>query len=337
MGNERVSTNRHDHPWPRQATHPWVAEGQRSLRMGVAMVGTRPEWEVLFTWVREAERLGFDSFWTSDHPLMLPDCWVTLTAVAMRTTRIRLGTLVDCVSYRHPAIVARMASDVDRVSNGRLILGLGIGDLPNEYAQLGMPYPSVAQRQQALEEAIHIIYGVWDTASTIDGHHYSVRDARIPAPVQQPYVPLLIGGAGERGTLRQVAQYADMSNFGPYDLTGAAATGEQVQHKLAVLRHHCEILGRPYEGVLRSHYVVLLVLAQSAAALSAKVSALPEALLNTFASGLVALTVDEAIDYYRELASAGMQYYIAAMPYQDTETLHLLGHEVLPSLAAVGR
>lgn len=303
--------------------------------MGLAMVGPRPEWAALLDWACQAEALGFDSFWAPDHPLMLPDCWVTLAAVATRTTRIRLGTLVGCVGYRHPALVARMASDVDRLSGGRLVLGLGIGDLPWEFAQLGMDYPPVGERQRALEEAIRIIYGLWaGSPVTLRGTRFAVDSASVQAPAQRPYVPLLIGGAGERVTLRQVAEYADVSNFGPYDLTGGTATPERVRQKLAVLRGHSEVAGRPYEAILRSYYAVLLVLAETHAALDAKVAALPEALRSTFASGLVALTVEEAIVHFRALAAAGMRYFISAMPYQDTHTLELLGRLVLPALAA---
>lgn len=327
---------RSEHAWSLPDTiHPWVAEGQHRVRMGVGMVGPRPPWEDLLAWAEDAEGLGFDSFWAADHPTMLPDCWLCLAAVAQRTRRMRLGTLVACASYRPPVLAARLASDVDRLSGGRFVLGLGIGDVPTEFAQLGLPYLPPRERQRGLEEAIRIIYGSWyESPFSLQGEYFSAEAAAVPAPVQRPRVPLLIGGAGERVTLRQVATYADVSNFGPYDLTGGTSSAEAVRHKLAVLRAHCEVVGRPYEAILRSHFVVLLVLAESASALDAKVAAVPAGLRTAFASGVVALTVNDAIAYYHALAAAGMQYFIATMLPHDRETLELLGSRVLPALNA---
>lgn len=335
MTNRQTRQNSEpEHQWPLSSVaHPWVAEGAHHLRMGVGMVGPRPSWDALTQWVEDAETLGFDSFWAADHPTMLPDCWLCLTAVAQHTRRMRLGTLVACASYRPPALTARLASDVDRLSGGRAVLGLGIGDIPAEFAQLGLPYRSAGERQRGLEEAIRIIYGSWYEAPfSLQGASFTTSAAETPAPVQTPRVPLLIGGAGERVTLRQVAMYADVSNFGPYDLTGATSGIAGIQHKLAVLHAHCETVGRPYETVLRSHFVVLLVLAEQASALDAKLAAVPERLRASFASGTVALTVTDAIAYYRALAQAGMQYFIATMLPHDRETLHLLGSKVLPAL-----
>ena len=129
---------------------------------------------------------------------------------------------MTCIYYRHPVMLARMAADVDRMSQGRLILGLGAGDFEPEFAQMGLDFPPIQTRQQALEEVIQLLRGMWGEAPfSFSGAHFKVQDAHIkPGPAQQPRVPVLIAGAGERVTLRQVAEFADASNFGPNPHTG---------------------------------------------------------------------------------------------------------------------
>lgn len=315
--------------------HTWIAIGQRQRRFGVAMVGERPAWPALFEWVREAEALGFDSYWTPDHPLILPDAWTTLAALAVQTDRIRLGTLVTCAAYRHPLLLARLVTDIDRISQGRFVLGMGIGDMPDEFARLGLPYRSTRDRLQALEDAIRIVYGVWDDAPfSYHGTHFGVEAAHMQPPAQTPHVPLLIGGAGERTTLRQVARYADVTNFGPHDFTGGASTPDEVRRKLEILRRYCDDIQRPYQTILRSHYVILLQLAPTRVALQEKVQRLPESLVAAFRAGMLAATPAEAIAYYRALADVGMQYFIVAIPGSDVETLRLFGEQVMPEVAA---
>ncbi|MGH2369140.1 MAG: LLM class flavin-dependent oxidoreductase, partial [Chloroflexota bacterium] len=231
--------------------HPWVTAWQGKLGFGLGVLSPRTGIADAITHARLAEELGLDSFWVQDHPLSGPDCWSTLTALAATTTRLRLGSFVSCIYYRSPAHLARLAADVDRLSGGRLVLGVGCGDAPSEFARLGIDWPPVRERQAALEETIAIVAGLWGSEPfTFEGAHFRVREASLRAgPVQQPRVPLLIGGGGERVTLRQVAQYADMSNFGPTAQTGGTATAEGMPAKYAALRRHCDALGRPYESV----------------------------------------------------------------------------------------
>ena len=105
-------------PW---ITHPWVAEGERSIRFGVVLVGQRSTWSPVFDWVRRLENLGFNSIWAPDHPMIGMDAWTTLSAIAARGTSLRLGPLVSCISYRSPALLARLAADVDCLSEGKLV------------------------------------------------------------------------------------------------------------------------------------------------------------------------------------------------------------------------
>ena len=172
-----------------------------------------------------------------------------------------------------------MAADVDRLSDGRLVLGLGIGDNEPEFARLGIPLPPPSERQQVLDETIQIVRGLWGAEPfTFEGRHFRVEEAYVrPGPVQQPYVPLLIAGGGERGTLPRVARYADASNFGAHRNIGGAFTMDDVTRKLDILRAHLADQGRSFESVLRSHTTMPLFLAETESALQGKLAAVPEA------------------------------------------------------------
>jgi alkanesulfonate monooxygenase SsuD/methylene tetrahydromethanopterin reductase-like flavin-dependent oxidoreductase (luciferase family) len=313
--------------------HPWIAAGQQQVRFGVQL--SAPTWSQFFELVDAAEALGFDSLWLVDHPLAAArDCWTALTAAALRTARLRLGSLTSCVYYRSPVLLARMAADVAALSDGRLVLGLGIGDDVDEFAQMGLPFPAVAQRLQALAETVAAVRGVWGAEPfTFAGQHVRVTGARVKSPPQQP-VPLLISGGGERVTLRQVAEHADMANFGPHPRVGNAVTLADVERKCAALRRHCEALERPYAAILRSHYE-FVVLAKTHAELEAKLAAIPRATRDFWGTILFAGTPAEAVRHYQALVAAGMQYFVAVVPViGDHQTLQLLGERVLPEFSA---
>jgi alkanesulfonate monooxygenase SsuD/methylene tetrahydromethanopterin reductase-like flavin-dependent oxidoreductase (luciferase family) len=316
-------------------THPWVTAGNGTLRFGVGADPSR-DWSAFLDSARFAEELGFDSYWLSDHPLWFPDCWTSMMALAMATKTMRLGTIVSCIYYRSPALLARMAADVDAVSDGRLILGLGIGDHAEEFKQLGLPYPPVRERQETLEETIQVVRGLWtEEPLTYHGTYVHLTGATgAPGPVQQPSVPLLIGGGGERVTLRQVAQYADVANFGGHIWMGSAFTVDDVARKYEALRRHCEALNRPYESILRSYVDMPLILAETPAAVQAKLATIPPDLAEFFRSSTVAVTPREAIAHYRALAAAGVQYFIATLWGYDTETMRLLAEQVVPEVIA---
>src|SRR5579872_5204557 len=162
-------------------THPWVAAGQSSIRFGILLCQWPRERPALIELAQQVESLGFDSCWACDHPIFSGgDCWTTLAALATVTNAVRLGSLTSCVYYRSSALLARMAADVDRLSNGRLILGLGIGDAAEEFAQLGLPFRGVRERQQVLEETIQIVRGLWGEAPfTYEGTYSQVRNTTI--------------------------------------------------------------------------------------------------------------------------------------------------------------
>jgi alkanesulfonate monooxygenase SsuD/methylene tetrahydromethanopterin reductase-like flavin-dependent oxidoreductase (luciferase family) len=330
----------------RQPPHPWVAAGRDKIRFGVGRIGPIDDWPAYLQLVRLAEELGFDSFLSYDHPTRGAECWASLAAVAAATSKIRLGTLPSCIYYRHPALVARLAADVDRISRGRFMLGLGVGDDPREFAALGLPFPGARDRLQAMEEAVQIINGVWGTQGaggdeqpfTFHGAHFQVSGVRVaPGPLQQPHVPLLIAGGGERVTLRQVAQYGDACNIAAHAWGGGAFTADDVRRKHEVLRHHCEAAGRPYEAILRTYLDIPVVIGKTRAAAQAKLETIPPPVRAHFQTSTLAGTPDEAIAHFRALAAAGVQYFVVAVWGNDTETLRLLGRRVLPRVARVPR
>jgi alkanesulfonate monooxygenase SsuD/methylene tetrahydromethanopterin reductase-like flavin-dependent oxidoreductase (luciferase family) len=306
-----------------RAAHPWVTQARRSVRFAVTgafLTG----WNELRDFVIRAEQLGFDACWANDHPSRTMDCWTQLAALAAVTTRIRLMSLVSCVYYRSPLLLARHAADVDIISGGRLVLGLGTGDDAEEFRRLGLPFPPFRERLAALAAAAEAARAAWTPP---DGA--LVR----PAPVQRPGIPVLIGGGGEATTLRLVARHADVSNFGAHEWTGGAFDVADVRRKCEVLRRHCAEIGRPFGDILRSHYTPLLTLAETPAALERKRARarIPDAGLRTVP---VFATVADAVAHYQALVDAGMQYFLANVNGHDTETVELLAGQVQPALTS---
>jgi len=319
---------------PRE-THPWVAEAQHRIRFGVSIYPQPKDWRHFIGIVQRMEELGYDSYLSYDHPTARADCWTALTVLAVSTERIRLGTIVDCIYYRDPYLLARMAADVDRLSNGRLVLGLGIGDAPDEFAQMGIPYPPAPVRQRGMEETIRIVRGLWSGQPfEFSGEQWSVEaDGSFLGPVQQPYVPILLAGGGEKVTLRQVARFADASNMGAHETIGRAVTMTDVARKFAKLREYCDELGRPYQSVLRSQFTMPLILAETREALDGKLAGMPQDTLAWCGPALFAGTPDEAISFYRSLTDAGFQYFVANILDGDESTIELLGTEVMPAFS----
>jgi alkanesulfonate monooxygenase SsuD/methylene tetrahydromethanopterin reductase-like flavin-dependent oxidoreductase (luciferase family) len=318
-----------------QTAHPWVAAGQRGARFGI-LCNVVADWPRTREFAQAIEALGFDSLWLADHPLVAGHgAWPQLAAVAESTRTIRLGTLVSCVYYRHPVVLAREAADVDRISGGRLVLGLGSGDMPAEFEGLGLSYPAVQARQATLEEGLQIIRPLLHGQTvSFQGDTFRVNGALLQPPAeQQPHVPILVAGGGERTTLRFVAQYADACNLGAAAWAGHAYTPEDARRKLAILERHCEELGRPVNTVLRTALLTTL-LSESAAAAQAKVALIPPQRLASFERLVVAGTPDDAVERVTTLLEAGFQYVIFFVPAADWESLELLARHVLPSVAA---
>lgn len=211
----------------------------------------------------------FHSIWTPDHLVpVLPglgpeapsfDAWTTPAALAQATERVRLGCAVSGVTLRHPAIVAKMAATIDHISNGRLDLGLGAAWHGWEHHAFGIPFPSPREREDMLEEAVQVVRLLLGSRGPVDfeGRHYQLRQAVLsPRCVQDPHPPIVIGGSGERRTLRIVARYADVSN-----VIGGAALA---QRKFAVLDRYCAAIGRDPGQITRSVVAPLVITNDSA-------------------------------------------------------------------------
>jgi len=223
---------------------------------------------------QEAEVLGYHSIWLYDHLHTIPpprqevtfECWTSIAALARDTSRVRLGQIVTCNSYRNPALLAKMASTVDVLSHGRLDFGIGAGWYEEEYAAYGYSFPGAHERLERLREAVEIILQMWTQEEAhFEGTYYQVRGAiNQPKGIQQPHIPLLIGGGGEKVTLRLVAQYANACNIG-----GDIPT---IKHKLAVLKQHCEELGRDYESIKRTNLIDDCIIAETEADVLARLT-----------------------------------------------------------------
>jgi alkanesulfonate monooxygenase SsuD/methylene tetrahydromethanopterin reductase-like flavin-dependent oxidoreductase (luciferase family) len=313
--------------------HPWVAEGRNKIRFGISIYPQSKEWADFFAIVKRIEALGYDSYWSYDHPTARADCWTALAALATQTSNIRLGTMIDCIYYRPSYLLARQAADVDRLSGGRLVLGIGIGDAPDEFADMGLRYPPTIERQQTLEETITVLRGLWSSEPITHHGQYVVarNNLGFHPPVQQPHIPILLAGGGEKVTLRQVAKYADMSNFGSHATTGGAYQTEDVVRKYDVLRGYCEEIDRPYDNILRSHFQMPLILVERADLLEARLAEFPKAVLENCKTSLVAGTPEDAIRYYQSLVDAGVQYFVANILDQDWQTIELLARDVMPA------
>jgi F420-dependent oxidoreductase-like protein len=217
-------------------------------------------WDAMLEVWRAADDIElFESGWTFDHfyPILGEDSsgpclegWITLTALAQATRRLRLGTLVTGIHYRHPAVLANMAATLDIVSGGRLELGIGAGWNTEESGAYGIELGTPRERSDRLEEACEVLTGLLGPQETTSfkGSYYELTDAMCnPKPIQQPHPPICIGGSGEKRTLRTAARFAQHWNF-------VGGTPEQFRHTRDVLYQHCVDIGRdPAEILLSSH------------------------------------------------------------------------------------
>ena len=218
--------------------------------------------------VRHAEAAGFEAFFRSDHYGSFPgsaehpttDAWTTLAGVARETTRIRLGTLVSPVTFRHPGTLAKIVGTIDERSGGRVELGVGSGWNEGEHAQLGLPFPALGERFDMLEEELEILHGLWREPDgwSFAGRHWQVRDTRLrPRPGQRPHPPIIVGGTGKPRSIRLAARWGD-----EYNIQGV--TPAEVPPLAAALERACAEEGRPPSSVVLSAMLGILVAADDA-------------------------------------------------------------------------
>jgi F420-dependent oxidoreductase-like protein len=261
---------------------------------------------------RSADELGFHYLAVMDHFFQIGylgppeqamlEAYTTLGFLAAHTTRAELLTVMTGVVYRHPGVLAKTVTTLDVLSGGRAWLGVGAAWNEEEARGLGIPFPPVGTRFEMLEETLRIYQqmGRGDETPFQGRHHTLERPLNSPPPLRRPYPPIMIGGGGERKTLRLVARYADACNL---------FVTPDVEHKLEVLREHCVREGRDYDEILKTAYYV------------------PEV-------GAKGERVDEVLADLRRLADLGFQATIGAVPdVYDITPLETIGREIIPTVA----
>lgn len=263
---------------------------------------------------RTADEAGFDSLWVMDHFFQIPgvgkveepmlEGYTALSHMAAVTERARLGTMVSGAFYRDPAFLVKQVTTLDVLSQGRAYLGVGAGWFEREARGLGFGFPPLAERFERLEELLQITGQMWsDDDGPFHGQHYQLEETLCePQPISQPRPPILIGGMGEKKTLRFVAQYADACNL------FMRAGEDTLRHKLEVLKGHCEAIGRNYADVEKTSLgSVHLAEGESSS--------------------------QEVVDLIGELAELGIDHAIFNMPnVHELDPLTVFGEEVLPQI-----
>ena len=286
---------------------------------------------------QRCDQLGIDSLWLYDHlygpgapdyPSM--EAWTLATALLSRTERIQVGHMVLCNQFRHPVVLAKMATTLDQISAGRLRLGIGSGSIEDEHDRMGLPWGTFRERSERLGETLEILHQAFSN-EVIDftGEHFTVRDMPVkPGPVQQPRPPIVVGGVGEKYTLPLVARYADVWNVPTY------ALGE-LEHKVSVLRSICDEIGRDPSSIVLSVEAVMALAGDDASlpavrSLAEKRFGLPAFGLKE--GGLIG-TPPAVVDRLNELRELGFgQIVLFTHDRGSDETLDLLASQVISQL-----
>jgi F420-dependent oxidoreductase-like protein len=282
-----------------------------------------------------AENNGFDSFWVMDHFHQIPiigkpedpmlESWTTLSVLAGLTTKIKLGTLVTGITYRHPAILAKIAATLDVLSKGRLFMGIGAAWNEDESHAYGIHFPPANERLARLEEAIQVIRKMWteEVSASFNGKYYQVHNAYCnPKPIQKPSPPILVGGSGERKTLKIVAKYADACN-----LFGSAET---IRRKLKILEEHCKSVGRDYDLILKTKLGVI-VIDDDTEMVENKIrqafKGIPEEQIREF---VIYGTPEDVLKQIELLEQVGIQYLIVDLePSRELEALDVFANKIM--------
>ena len=285
--------------------------------------------------VSKAENSGFDSFWVMDHfhqiqfvgkpedPML--EGWTVLSMLAGITTKIKLGTLVTGIIYRYPSVLAKIASTLDVLSKGRLFMGLGAAWNEQESLAYGINFPSNQERLLRLEETIQIIRKMWteEPCASFNGKYFQVINAYCnPKPIQKPSPPILVGGSGERKTLKIVAKYADACN-----LFGST---ESIKKKLDILKEHCKSVGRDFDSILKTK-LGTIVLDDNREAAKDRVKetfrGVPEEQIKEF---VIYGTPEDILKQIEALQQAGIQYLIVNLePSRELEALDTFANKII--------
>ena len=299
----------------------FVPQGWKRELSGIT--DSTAQWQAALDVAMRAESLGFDSLWVYDHFHNVPrpshetvfECWTMLAAISQRTSRIRLGQMVGCNLYRSPALLAKITSTLDVISGGRLDWGIGAGWYENECRGYGYAFPPPKERIAMLKETVEIVTAMWSQEeTTYTGTYYQTHRANCdPKPVQQPRIPVWIGGGGEQLTLRVVARYADYSNFG--------GTPEEFSRKLGILREHCQKVGRDESTIGKTWSPEILIRASERELREAQQSSIRHESYETWKAANLVGTPEEVADKigtYRELGCSGFIPWCVDYPAHDT-------------------
>ena len=293
--------------------------------------------------ITKAESMGFDSFWVMDHFHQIPrvgrpdqpilESWTTISVLAGITTRIKLGTLVTGIIYRYPSVLAKIAATMDVLSKGRLFLGIGASYFEGESSAYGITssgsFPSNQERLLRLEEAIQIIRKMWteEPYASFNGKYYQIHNAYCdPKPIQKPSPPILVGGSGERKTLKIVAKYADACNlFG---------SPETVRKKLDILKEHCKSVGRDYDSILKTKLAAIVVDDNSDMVknrIQDTFRGIPEEQIKEF---VIYGTLEDVSRQIQVLEEVGIQYLIVDLePSREVEALDTFANKVINKMS----
>jgi F420-dependent oxidoreductase-like protein len=296
------------------------------------------EYGRLLAVARAAEELGFDAFFRSDHYLKMgdgsglpgpTDSWVTLAGLARETVRIRLGTLMTAATFRYPGPLAISVAQVDEMSAGRIELGLGAAWFAAEHAAYGIPFPSVAERFDRLEEQLAIITGLWETPEgktfSFDGSYYALTDSpALPKPVQRPRPPILVGGEGPRRTPRLAARFADEYNT-------AFVSPEETRAAYGRVRDACAAAGRDPASLVYSAAQTVCC-GRTGAEVARRAAAIGREVAELEASGLAGSPA-QIVDKLGRFADTGAsRAYLQVLDLHDLGHLELIAAEVMPQV-----
>ncbi|HJQ27324.1 MAG TPA: LLM class F420-dependent oxidoreductase [Blastocatellia bacterium] len=308
----------------------------KRIRFGVQTAPQHITYEALRETWRVIDGAGYDTAWLFDHffPILSDpsgpcyEGWTMLSALACETSLAQIGVLVTGNTYRHPAVLAKMGATVDHTSGGRLIMGIGAGWFEMEHAAYGIPFYTTAERIRRLDEACEVIKRLWtEKQASFDGKYYQLREAYCePKPLQQPRPPLMIGGAGEKLTLRVVARHADIWNtFGSPEL---------FRHKIAVLKDHCAAVGRDIDEIEISWAGLALVTdsEEEKQTMIARGAAMFGAPIEAVAPGFLVGSPAELRDRIQQFVEAGVTHFIL-IPHtpSDQTTIRRFAEEVMPA------
>jgi len=324
----------------------FIPQGWRHDLLGI---DPAEQWSAMSSLAAHAEAGPWESIWVYDHFHTVPvpteeathEAWSLMAAFAASTSRVRLGQMCTCMSYRNPAYLAKVAATIDVISGGRVEMGIGGGWYEHEWRAYGYGFPPIADRLGRLDEGVQIMQQAWTTGTaTLDGKHYQVDGAIVrPLPLQDGGIPFWIAGGGEKVTLRIAAQYAQYTNFG--------GSPEEFTHKSEVLRGHTDQLGRDFDSIVRSaNYNVIIAdteaeVADRIAAIEARVRPYigekrAEAFVAEYRSekALCVGTPEQVVERLRGMQSLGLAYTIAYFPEAayDRSGIDLFTREVVPAL-----